>query len=301
MIKEIEAKSALHFHEQTFASNWDINIFRGCAHKCRYCFAQYSHKYIDGGNFFDDIYVKTNIPEIVNREFAKKSWRKSAVTVCGVSDCYQPVEKDYKIMPKVLDVFRKNKNPIIISTKSNLALRDIKQIEELKKVTDVYITTSISTMDEDLRKLIEPGATTTSLERLEMLGEFSKRTPRRYKKIGCKTTLLFIPIIPYITDDFENLDKTIRIAKSFDVDNMHTWPLHLRGQTKPVFLSFIQKYFPELYIKYVKLYKKGNVSQEYLHQLQKTLYNIRIKYDMFNRFEEITEPEKDEDSQLTLF
>ncbi len=293
MIKEIEAKSALHFHEQTFASNWDLNIFRGCAHKCRYCFAQYSHKYLDGGNFFDDIYVKTNIPEIVNREFAKKSWRKSAVTVCGVSDCYQPVEKDYKIMPKVLDVFRKNKNPIIISTKSNLALRDIKQIEELKKVTDVYITTSISTMDEDLRKLIEPGATTTSLERLEMLGEF--------KKIGCKTTLLFIPIIPYITDDFENLDKTIRIAKSFDVDNMHTWPLHLRGQTKPVFLSFIQKHFPELYIKYFKLYKKGNVSQEYLHQLQKTLYNIRIKYDMFNRFEEITEPEKDEDSQLTLF
>lgn len=73
MAKEIKAKSILHYHKQTFATNWDANIYRGCEHNCQYCFAQYSHKYLDTKDFFNDIYVKSNAPELLIKEFNKKN------------------------------------------------------------------------------------------------------------------------------------------------------------------------------------------------------------------------------------
>lgn len=72
MIKEIRAKSALHYHSNKFATNWDVNIYRGCGHGCTYCFARYSHRYLDDHDFFADIYVKTNIATQLDREFSRR-------------------------------------------------------------------------------------------------------------------------------------------------------------------------------------------------------------------------------------
>ena len=72
--KEIQAKSVLHYHDTKFASNYDLNIYRGCEHRCEYCFAQYSHKYLES-DFFNDIYVKTNVAEILDNELTKNPER----------------------------------------------------------------------------------------------------------------------------------------------------------------------------------------------------------------------------------
>ena len=74
MGKEIIAKTVLHYHKQTFATNWDANIYRGCSHNCKYCFAQYSHKYLINKNFFEDIFVKINAHDILSKELIKKNW-----------------------------------------------------------------------------------------------------------------------------------------------------------------------------------------------------------------------------------
>ena len=209
MLQENIAKTILHYHEQQFATNWDANIYRGCGHNCRYCFAQYSHKYLENKDFFNDIIVKSNAPELLYRELAKPKWDKSPVNVCGISDCYQPEEEDYKIMPKVIKSFIARRNPLVIGTKSTLILRDIELIKELNNIAEVSVIISVSTLDEDKRKLIEPN-TAPTIERLKMLKQF--------EEIGCKTSVLFMPIIPFISDDQENLDGIFRITKEYSLE-----------------------------------------------------------------------------------
>ena len=102
-VKEMQCKTALHYHN----SNWlpykyDINVYRGCSHSCVYCYARYSHDYIDGGSFFGEIYAKTNIADILRKEL--ETFTPQPVNLGGVCDSYQHAEREYKLMPQVLDL-----------------------------------------------------------------------------------------------------------------------------------------------------------------------------------------------------
>jgi len=291
MLKETVAKTILHYHEQQFATNWDANIYRGCGHNCRYCFAQYSHKYLENKDFFNDIFVKSNAPELLFKELAKPKWDKSPVNVCGISDCYQPEEANYKIMPRVIKSFIARRNPLVIGTKSTLILRDIELIKKLNNITEVSVIISVSTLNEEKRKLIEPDAAPT-IERLKML--------KRFEEIGCKTTVLFMPIIPFISDDQENLDEIFKITKEYNLGSIIAWPLHLRGNTKKVFYSFLNEHFPHLLVEYQKLYQKGNVSKEYSFELQNRVMELRKKYQIFSSYKP-TKPKKNIEIQMSLF
>jgi len=275
MIKELQAKTMLHYHERTFATNWDANIYRGCEHNCRYCFAQYSHKYLENEEFFTNIFVKSNAAEILSVELARKKWGKHPVCVCGISDCYQPAEAKYKIMPGVIKSFIANRNPLVITTKSTLILRDMDLLRELNRVAELSIGTSVSTLDEEKRKRIEPNSAPT-IERLKMLLEFSR--------IGCNTSVLFMPIIPYISDDDENLDDIFRITKQNNLGSINAWPLHLRGKTKGVFYTFLGEHFPDLLPKYRLLYKYGNVSTEYRLMILQKIRALRNKYQLYTQY-----------------
>ena len=285
MLKQNIAKTILHYHKQLFATNWDANIYRGCSHNCKYCFAQYSHKYLKNKDFFNDIIVKSNAPELLYIELGKPKWDKSPVNVCGISDCYQPEEENYKIMPKVIKSFIARNNPLVICTKSTLILRDIELIKELNNIQEVSIIISVSTLDEDKRKLIEPN-TAPTIERLKML--------KIFEEIGCKTSVLFMPIIPFISDDQENLDKIFKITKEYNLGSINAWPLHLRGDTKKVFYTFLNEHFHHLLVKYQKLYKKGNVSKEYNVELQNRIIALRKKYQIFSSYT----PTKANDNKL---
>jgi len=291
MVKELKAKSMLHYHERTFSTNWDANIYRGCEHNCRYCFAQYSHRYLDTDKFFEDIFVKSNAPEILSKELGKRSWRKFPVNVCGISDCYQPIEAEYKIMPKVIKSFQKNGNPLVVVTKSTLILRDIELIKELNKIAEVSVIISVSTLDERKRILIEPNAAPT-IGRLKML--------KKFHKIGCQTAVLLMPIIPYISDDDKNLDEIFRITKEYNLGSINAWPLHLHGKTKGVFYSFLQEHYPKLLPKYQILYQNGKVTNKYKIDLQKKIRNLRSKYQLYSVYKP-TKPKKREWIQQTLF
>jgi len=288
MAKELKAKSALHYHAKAFANNWDLNIYRGCGHHCRYCFAQYSHKYLNSNDFFEEIFVKTNIAEPLEKELSKKKWRKDKITVCGVSDCYQPLEKHYKLMPKILRLFKKYRNPMTISTKSTLALRDIDLIKDLAKVADVEIVTSVSTLDESIRKKIEPAAPPAK-ERIKMLKEF--------KKVGCKIFVLLMPIIPHLTDGDDNLEEIFKLMKKCGVEEVIAGTLHLRGNTKKEFFKFIKEEIPELEEKLRKLYVGAYASKEYRKNLGLKIKKLRIKYNLHKSYE----PKTKKIVQLTLF
>ncbi len=289
MLREITAKTMLHYHERTFSTNWDANIYRGCEHGCVYCFAQYSHKYLEA-DFFGDVFVKTNAAEVLNKEFAKKKWEKIPVCIAGVSDAYQPAEIERQIMPEVLEVFIKHKNPLAFATKSTLLLRDIEYFERLAKVTDVSIAVSVCTLNENYRKLIEPNAAPT-LERLQML--------KQLKEIGCHTGILLMPIIPFISDNDDNLNEIFKIAKELEVDFMHAWTLHLRGNTKQHFFSFLSQHFPELLPMYKTLYPYSGLNSEYRQEILDKIKKLRQEYQLFNNYRLPLKTKKEE--QLRLF
>lgn len=289
MLRPIIAKSMLHYHDTEFSTNWDANIYRGCGHRCAYCFAQYSHKYLEA-DFFDDIFVKTNAAEVLTREFSKRSWRRAPVCIAGVSDAYQPFERDCSIMPGVLKAFIQAKNPLAFATKSTLPLRDLDLFAQLAKVTRVDIAVSISVINEDDRRLIEPFAAPAK-ERLEML--------RVFKSIGCTTGVLFMPILPYIGDTDENLESVFSLSAEANIDHMNVYPLHLRGKTKAPFLNFIAQNYPSLLPKYSELYKGGYVNQEYANDLKKRVYQFKRKYGLMSSYHQIKR--EDDAIQLSLF
>ena len=299
MPKEITTKSALHFHERPIPTNWDLNIYRGCTHKCKYCFAQYSHQYLESEDFFGDIYVKTNIAQVLDRELSRKKWKNDQINIGGVTDSYQPWEKHYEIMPQVLKIIEKHKTPVIICTKSHLILRDIELISSIASVTDVDITVSITTMDEDLRKILEPGAVTPSIKRIEML--------KKFKEGGCRTHILLMPILPYLTDSEENLEKIFSLCHDQNIDSVIAGPLNLKGSTKTGFLSFIRDNFPDIYQNYQDLYQTGYVKKDYSVNLNGILKELRKKYNFFynhqppDKVNIIKDEKKSEYEQLSLF
>jgi DNA repair photolyase len=272
MIKEIIVKSAIHYHDVKFASNHDLNIYRGCEHKCKYCFAQYSQRYLES-DFFDDIFVKVNIAEVLEKELGKKSWERKPINISGICDCYQPLEEKYKLMPQVLELLIKYKNPTIILTKSSLILRDFELIKKLATITHVQVGVSVTTMDEKIREKLEPNASPT-MDRLNALKKFTET--------NCETNVLLMPIIPYLTDNIGNLEEIYKKCNEYKVDNVIASALHLRGDLKNYFYSFLRCNFPETFKKIQHLYYKSYVGKDYNIKLHNFLHKLEVKYNFSN-------------------
>ncbi len=295
--KEIECVNACNKVHGRFPYNWDLNIYRGCEHGCKYCFALYTHKYIDSKNFFNEIYVKINIVEQLEKLLRSKKWNREIINLGGITDSYQPGEEQYKIMPEILKLLIKYRNPCIISTKSDLILRDYDLIDELSRITCVNVAATITCMDERIRCMIEPNGV-SSQKRFDMLGQL--------KKTKSKIGLHIMPVIPFITDSSENLDALYSMGKQMGVDYAITGALNLRGETKTVFLSFVKESFPYYYDELCNMYKSGRTVREYRKHLFSVVMPIMRKYNISSNYikplkERLQETSANEYKQISLF
>ncbi|MGE5582180.1 MAG: SPL family radical SAM protein [Bacillota bacterium] len=269
------AKSALTKLKRKIPYGWDLNIYRGCQHGCKYCYAMYSHKYLNSTDFFQEIHVKKNIVNELEKELRNENWKREVVNIGGVTDSYQPAEADYKLMPEILRLLIKYRTPAIISTKSNLIMRDYDLIDELSRITYINIAATITTMDESVRSKIEPGSS-TSLERFEFL--------KAFRKTNASIGLHLMPIIPYITDDEGNFDKMFAMASQCSVHYVLPGTLYLRGCTRPYFLDFVAQEFPGAYESIIRLYKTGGADKEYKTSLYEMVNRLRDKYGLSNSY-----------------
>jgi len=273
--KEITCSVACNKLKRKIPFAWDLNIYRGCEHGCKYCYAMYSHQYLDSEQYFDDIFVKTNIVELLEQQLSSLSWKREVVNIGGVTDSYQPIEKQSKLMPDILRLMIKYKTPCIISTKSDLILRDYDLIAELANLTYVNVAATVTCMNETIRKKIEPNGA-PSLKRFTMLKEFSKT--------NASTGLHFMPIIPFLTDGFETIDSLYSHASDCHVDYVLPGVLYLRGKTRGVFLDFIKQEFPRLYKPLQDLYKTGGAGKEYKDKLYVTVNELKDKYKLSSSY-----------------
>jgi DNA repair photolyase len=179
-VTEIRAKSILSKSE---VYEYALNPYVGCLHNCVYCYARFMKRFTGHrerwGEFAD---VKINAAELLAVEVKKR--KVGRVWISGVCDPYQPLEKRYKVTQKCLDILVENNWPFTIQTKSPLVLRDMKI---LKKAADAEVGFTITTADEKIRKIFEPGAP-PSARRIEALG--------RLRSNGIRTFAMIAPILP---------------------------------------------------------------------------------------------------------
>lgn len=292
--KEITCTTACNRLKRKIPFAWDLNIYRGCEHGCRYCYAMYSHQYLNSEKYFDDIYVKTNIAELLEKQLSSPSWQREVVNIGGVTDSYQPVESHYKLMPEILKLMIRYKTPCIISTKSDLILRDYDLIAELASITYVNVAATITCVDENIRRDIEPGGV-ESMRRFKMLKEFSKT--------NASTGLHFMPIITYLTDNRENVELLYLNARESRVSYVLPGVLYLRGKTRQAFFDFILEKYPNIYESIKNLYRTGSAGREYKDELYKMVNELKVKYELSGSY---SKPMKEkliqhENIQLSIF
>ncbi len=175
--------------------DYSINPYRGCEHGCIYCYARQTHEYLGfsaGLDFETKILVKPDAPELLARAFNRKSWKPQPVCLSGNTDCYQPVERRLELTRRCLQVFLKYRNPVTMITKSHLITRDLDILRELARLNLVSAQFSITTLDPDLARIMEPRAA-SPVRRMEAL--------RLLSEAGIPTGVSVSPVIPGLTDE----------------------------------------------------------------------------------------------------
>jgi len=217
--------------------NYSVNPYQGCEHGCIYCYARNSHEYwgFDAGLGFEtNIMVKTNIVEILKKQFQSKSYHPSPIMLSGNTDCYQPAEKKFGLTRKILELCLQTSHPVSIITKNSLIQRDKDILIKLadKKLVHVYF--SLNHLSRKLKAVLEP-RTATAEKKLMVMEDFSKS--------GIPCGVMVAPIIPSLNSE----DIPLIIKRSAEAGALAAGYtiVRLNGNVKTVFKNWINEHFPE--------------------------------------------------------
>jgi len=261
---EVAAKSALNKvpggAPMPFA--WTINPYRGCSHACVYCFARTSHRYLDldtGRDFDSQVIVKVNVAEVLRRELARASWDREHVALGTNTDPYQRAEGRYRLMPGIVSALADSGTPFSILTKGTMMRRDLPLLVAASRSVDVHLAMSIAIFDDDLQATMEPGTPTTAAR---------LATVRAAADLGFDVAVFMMPILPFLTDSEEQLDRGLSLIKDAGATSVSYTALHLRPGVKEWYASWLNTHRPDLTPRYRALFGDGaNAPAEYRRQL----------------------------------
>jgi DNA repair photolyase len=214
--------------------NASVNVYRGCEHGCAYCFARPTHEYLGfsaGLDFETKIMVKEKAPELLRAELSKKSWKPQVLAMSGVTDCYQPIERALQLTRRCIAVLAEFRNPLAVITKNHLVTRDKDLLAELARFNAVAVTISVTTLDSELAKKLEPRASTPS-RRLAAIEELSSA--------GIPVRVLMAPIIPGLTD--HEIPALLRVCATAGARDASFVPLRLPWAVAPLFEAWLDRH-----------------------------------------------------------
>lgn len=217
-------------------ANWSMNPYQGCEHGCVYCYARITHEYWGysaGTQFEKNILIKKEAPALLAKKLKSKTWKGEMIMLSGNTDCYQPAEKKFEITRKLLEVCLKYNQPVGIITKNALVCRDIDILKQLAEKNLVQVHLSITTLDESLRRAMEP-RTSSGANRLKTIEHLSKH--------NIPVHVMLAPIIPGLNSD-EVFDICQAVAKAGAKSLNHTM-VRLNGAIALLFEDWILKTFP---------------------------------------------------------
>jgi len=213
-----------------------VNPYRGCYHACSYCYARKYHTYLgfgSGTDFDRKIVVKVNAAQLLRKELSSRTWKQELICFSGATDCYQPLEAAYQITRECLRVCLEKNNPVTIITKGSIVRRDIDLLSELSQRAFVSVYLSIPFLDDALRKLFEPNASSID-KRFE--------TVQRLADAGIQAGISLAPVIPGLNDS--DMPKILARAKSCGANHAFMSLLRLSEDVFPVFVARLEEAAP---------------------------------------------------------
>jgi len=220
---------------------YSMNPYQGCEHGCIYCYARNTHEYYGfsaGLDFESKIIVKKNAATLLEHHLLNKNWNAVPIMLSGNTDCYQPQEKKFEITRKLLKVFASYRHPVGMITKNSLILRDIDLLKDLASDNLVHVYISITTLNEDLRRILEP-RTASSIKRLKTIEELAKA--------GVPVGVMNAPIIPGL--NHHEIPQILKAASDHGAMAAGMTVVRLNGSIGKIFEDWLRKNFPDRFDK----------------------------------------------------
>ena len=278
---------------------WTINPYRGCEFACKYCYARYTHEFMElrqGVDFERKIYVKQHAAWMLRRDL-KKVKAGEEIAIGTATDPYQPGERRYGVTRAILEELSRHHGlELGIVTKSNLVLRDLDVLREIARHNQLFVNLTITTLNTGLARILEPRAPRPDL-RLEAM--------RKLNEGGVEAGVICAPVLPGITDGTRDLEELVRAVARAGGKYIYANPLFLKPCSAAIFLPFLEKEFPQLVESYRRRYgERAFVSSSYRKRISQLFGKLREKYAIrgdYGRRSERVHPTVLASDQLSLF
>jgi DNA repair photolyase len=273
----LEARSALNRESSgrmPFA--WTLNPYRGCEFGCHYCYARYTHEFMemwDSRAFEQKIYAKTDAPELLRSELRQGRDKGLPIALGTATDPYQPAERQFKITRRMLEVFAEFRAlDLSITTKSVLILRDLDLLQALAARHRFSVHMTVTTDEERLARLLEPKAPTPA-QRLEAV--------RKLAQAGIRVGVNAMPVLPGLNDAPRRLEALAAQASAAGARFLYANILFLMPSAMKQFMPFLEREYPHLVKRYRKLYaRSAYLRGEYPEKISHLLAQLRARYGL---------------------
>jgi DNA repair photolyase len=275
---------------------WAINPYRGCEFACKYCYARYTHEFMelrDGVDFERKIFVKQQAATLLQLEL-KKVKRGQEIAIGTATDPYQPAERRFEVTRAILEELARHSGlEIGIVTKSNMVTRDAEILRRIGEHNRVFVNITVTTVDVELARKLEPRAPRPDL-RLEAV--------RQLNLAGVDAGVICAPVLPEITDRPRDLEALVKAASEAGAKYIFANPLFLKPCSAAIFLPFVEEHFPALAERYRARYAdRAFLPKGYAERLSHLVSAFRRKYGIGNEHARRSRKAHAEAGQMDLF
>src|SRR5579862_4961058 len=272
----LPVKSILNHCESTRVPfSWTVNPYRGCEFGCQYCYARYTHEYmeLDTADFEKKIYVKQDAGPLAGRDLGMEKIQGEHIAIGTATDPYQPAEREFGATRAILEQMAARKGlSISITTKSDQVLRDVDLLKRIGQHSCISVNLSITTLRTRLARMLEPRAPRPDL-RLNAV--------RELRRAGISAGVFAMPVLPGITDREEDLDALARGARDAGAQWFAASVLFLMPSAQKQFLPFLDEKFPKLARRYREWFSHATYAPEaYRREISARVSALRKKYDL---------------------
>lgn len=275
---------------------WAINPYRGCEFACKYCYARYTHEFMelrDGVEFERKIFIKQHAAVLLRAEL-KRVKRGEEIAIGTATDPYQPAERRFEITRAILEELSRHSGlEIGIVTKSNLVTRDAEILRRIGERNRIFVNVTVTTVDVELARKLEPRAPRPDL-RLEAV--------RQLNLAGVDAGVICAPVLPEITDRPSDLEALVKAASEAAAKYIFANPLFLKPCSAAVFLPFLEANFPALVERYRTRYAdRAFLPKGYARRLGQLVSALRMKYGIGDEHARSSRRAHVEVAQMELF
>jgi DNA repair photolyase len=257
---------------------WTINPYRGCEFACKYCYARYTHEFMemhDGLDFERKIYVKQHAAEMLRRDLRKVKPGED-IAIGTATDPYQPAERRFEVTRSIIEELTLHEGLSVgVVSKSTLMLRDIDLFKQIAAKNDFEINLTVTTIDSKLARILEPRAPRPDL-RLKAI--------RKLTEAGIHAGVIIAPVMPEINDSPEQLGALVKAVKDAGGHYVFANALFLKPCSEAVFMPWLEKEFPNLARRYHERYeKRAFLPDAYRKRLSSLMAALRTKHGFPDR------------------